>query len=65
MIRQGTEPSVAENYSQFLITPDSLIIKFLSYQVAPGAAGDFSVKIPYDLIEDNINPESIIPKILH
>jgi len=63
-IREGTDPSVSENYSHFLITPDSLIIKFLSYQVAPGAAGDFSVKIPYDLIMDNINPDSIITEII-
>jgi len=63
-IREGTDPSVSENYSHFLVTPYSLIIKFLSYQVAPGAAGDFSVRIPYNLIMDNINPDSIINEII-
>ena len=63
-IKKGTDPVFEDNYSQFLVTPEGLIIKFLAYQVAPGAAGDLSVKIPYVLFKENINPASIIYKIV-
>ncbi len=46
-INQETDPLNKDNFSNYLLTNESLIIKFLSYQVAPGAAGDFSVLIPY------------------
>jgi len=47
-INEGTGPAVLQNYSRFLLGPEGLIIRFEAYQVAPGAAGDFSVLIPYD-----------------
>ena len=46
-INEGTDPAVLQNYSRFLLGPEGLIIRFEAYQVAPGAAGDFSVLIPY------------------
>lgn len=46
-IEEGTNPENKENFSNYLLTPEGLVIKFLTYQVAPNAAGDFSVLIPY------------------
>jgi len=44
-INPGTEPT-PENYANFALTPDSLIIFFPPYQVAPYAAGPQQVTIP-------------------
>ncbi len=55
-IEDGTDPHNADNFANFLITPYRLIIKFPAYQVAPYAAGDFSVAIPYDQFEGFIGP---------
>ncbi|MBN1298581.1 MAG: DUF3298 and DUF4163 domain-containing protein, partial [Actinobacteria bacterium] len=51
-IKAGTDPAFEENFSNFLLTPQGLVIKFPAYQVGPGAAGDFSVLIEYD---ENMN----------
>jgi len=44
MITEGTQP-VWENYQHFNFTPDSLIVFFQQYQVAPGAVGEIIVNI--------------------
>lgn len=59
-LEDGTDPGYVDNFTNFLVTPSELIIKFLAYQVAPYAAGDFTVNIPYEEFEGNLNPESII-----
>jgi hypothetical protein len=59
-LEEGTDPGNIDNFTNFLVTPSELIIKFQAYQVAPYAAGDFTVNIPYDTFEGNLNPESII-----
>ena len=59
-LEDGTDPSYIDNFTNFLVTPSELIIKFPAYQVAPYAAGDFTVNIPYEEFEGNLNPESII-----
>ena len=59
-LEDGTDPDYIDNFTNFLVTPSELIIKFPAYQVAPYAAGDFTVNIPYEEFEDNLNPESII-----
>jgi len=61
-LEAGTDPDYAANFTNFLITPSGLIIKFLAYQVAPYAAGDFAVNIPYEEFKGNLNPESMIGK---
>lgn len=55
-VEDGTDPHNADNFTNFLITPYGLIIKFPAYQVAPYAAGDFSVTIPYGQLEGFIGP---------
>ena len=64
LFKEGASPD-AVNFGCFVLTGDSLIIKFGQYQVAPYAAGMFDVKIPYSEFEDNINPESVISKLIN
>ena len=45
-VDQGTAPK-AVNYSSFTLRKDKLTIIFNQYQVAPGAAGDSSIEIPF------------------
>jgi len=59
-LEDGTDPDYMNNFTNFLVTPSELIIKFLAYQVAPYAAGPFTVNIPYEEFEGNLNPKSII-----
>jgi len=60
MLESGTDPACADNFKNFLLTPYELIIKFPSYQVAPYAAGSFTVNIPYEEFGNNLNTESMI-----
>jgi len=59
-LENGTDPDNIDNFTNFLVTPSELIIKFPAYQVAPYAAGDFTVNIPYEEFEGNLNPEGMI-----
>ena len=59
-IEDGTDPGSTDTFSNFLATPSGLIIKFPVYQVGPYAIGVFSVNIPYEHFEGNINPNSMI-----
>jgi len=59
-IEDGTDPGYTDTFTNFLITPSGLIMKFPAYQVGPYAAGDFSVNIPYDRFEGYIDPHSMI-----
>jgi hypothetical protein len=60
LVSNGTDPYYADNFKNFLLSPNGLIIKFPAYQVAPYAAGSFTVNIPYEEFGNNLNTESII-----
>lgn len=51
----GADPA-PENYRNWNITPDGLLIHFDPYQVAAYAAGPQKVLIPYTTLNDIINP---------
>ena len=51
MIKPGVDPSVPENFARFVLTADSLIIIFDQYQVGPGAAGSYHVRIGYEKLK--------------
>lgn len=55
-IAQGTAP-VAENYQNWVLTPDALVFTFEQYQVAPYAAGPQTVTIPLSDVQDILAPE--------
>jgi hypothetical protein len=52
---EGADPRL-ENYRNWNITPDGLMITFDTYQVAPGAAGPQIVLVPYELLTELIDP---------
>lgn len=51
----GAQPK-PENYRNWNITPDGLLITFNEYQVAPYAAGPQSVTVPYSALKSLIHP---------
>ena len=55
--QQGADPS-AENYRNWNITADGLLITFDEYQVAPYAAGPQTVIVPYGELAPLINSKS-------
>lgn len=52
----GADP-LPENYQNWNITPDGLLITFDEYQVAPYAAGPQEVTVPYSALKDIIAPQ--------
>lgn len=52
----GAEPTL-ENYRNWNITPEGLMITFDTYQVAPGAAGPQIVLVPYEQLQAEIDPQ--------
>jgi hypothetical protein len=52
----GANP-VAENYRNWNISPDGLIITFDTYQVAPYAAGPQSILVPYEQLKSLVAPQ--------
>ncbi len=54
-IRTGAGPS-NENFDHFLITDKGLLIIFNEYQVAAYAAGAQEITIPYNVLQDILNP---------
>jgi hypothetical protein len=52
----GAKPTL-ENYRNWNITNDGLMITFDTYQVAPGAAGPQTVLVPYDQLKSLIAPQ--------
>ena len=51
----GAKPT-PENYRNWNITPDGLLITFDMYQVMPGASGPQQVSVPYSDLRALINP---------
>jgi len=58
----GAEPTL-ENYRNWNITPDGLLITFDEYQVAPYAAGPQKVAISYSELRALINPQGPLGKL--
>ena len=54
--RDGAAPT-PENYRNWNIAPEGLMITFDEYQVAPYAAGPQTVIVPYSSLQAVINPE--------
>lgn len=52
----GAQPTL-ENYRNWNITPDGLMITFDEYQVAPYAAGPQTVLVPYSELKGILNPQ--------
>jgi hypothetical protein len=52
----GAKP-MPENYDNWNITPDGLLITFDMYQVAPGASGPLQVLVPYAQLQGVIDPQ--------
>lgn len=57
MFSEGAAPR-PENYRNWNITPDGLMVTFDEYQVAPYAAGAQTVVVPYRELQAAIHPES-------
>jgi hypothetical protein len=53
---EGAQPK-PENYRNWNITPDGLLITFDEYQVAPYAAGPQTITVPYSELNSLINPQ--------
>jgi len=53
---EGAKPT-SENYRNWNITPDGLMITFDTYQVGPGAAGPQQVNVPYSVVTAVTNPQ--------
>jgi hypothetical protein len=52
---EGAKPT-PENYDNWNITPNGLMITFDMYQVAPGASGPIQVLVPYNQLQAVIDP---------
>ena len=52
----GARPT-PENYRNWNITQDGLLITFDMYQVAPGASGPIQVLVPYEQLQTVIDPQ--------
>ena len=52
----GAKPT-PENYRNWNITPDGLLITFDTYQVSPGASGPLQVLVPFAQLERAIDPQ--------
>lgn len=63
MFAEGASPT-SENYRNWNITPNGLLITFEQYQVAPGAAGAQTVTVPYAEIAGVIDPQGLLATFL-
>jgi hypothetical protein len=59
-INSGAAPT-AQNYKNFLIAKEGLVIIFDTYQVGPGAAGIQRVAVPYSILEPVTNIGGLLP----
>jgi Protein of unknown function (DUF3298) len=59
---EGAQPT-PENYRNWNITSDGLMITFDEYQVAPYAAGPQKVVVPYSELQALINPQGPLGKV--
>jgi uncharacterized caspase-like protein len=61
---EGANPT-EENYRNWNITPDGLLITFDEYQVAPYAAGPQEIVLPYSELTSVINSQGPLSVVLH
>ncbi|MCC7116904.1 MAG: DUF3298 domain-containing protein [Anaerolineales bacterium] len=61
--QQGVEP-IPDNYRNWNLSAEGLVITFDEYQVAPYAAGPQVVTIPFSALQGQINPESALKPYL-
>jgi hypothetical protein len=59
----GAEPK-PENYSNWNITPEGLLITFEQNQVTASAAGDVTVMVPFSELRTVIDPQGPLGKVL-
>jgi len=59
---EGAQPT-PENYHNWNMTPDGLLITFDEYQVAPYAAGPQTVTVPYNTLKSILNPHGPLGKV--
>jgi hypothetical protein len=59
LFADGANPK-PENYKNWNITPDGLLITFDMYQVAPGASGPIQVLVPYSQLQSALNPQGVL-----
>ena len=50
-----------ENYSRFIVSPEGILFFFNPYQIAPYAAGEFEVLVPWDKLREIIEP-ALLPE---
>ncbi|MFL6332577.1 MAG: DUF3298 domain-containing protein [Pyrinomonadaceae bacterium] len=60
---KGTEPK-AENYQNWNITPEGIMISFDDYQVGPHSTGQPVLIIPYPVLKDLISRDSAVNSFL-
>ncbi len=60
----GADPTV-QNYSNWNVTPDGLLITFDEYQVAAYALGPQLVTVPYSALQSIIDPNGPLKDYLH
>lgn len=60
----GAKPT-PENYRNWNITPDGLMITFDTYQVGPGAAGPQQVNVPFGVLTAVLNPQGPLAVFMH
>jgi hypothetical protein len=60
---EGAQPK-PENYRNWNITPDGLMITFDEYQVAPYAAGPQTINVSYSELKSIINPQAPLGRLL-
>ena len=59
----GAKPT-PDNYKNWNITPDGLLITFDMYQVAPGASGPIQVLVPYAQLKEVIDSQGPLAHLL-
>jgi len=59
----GADPTL-ENYRNWNIAPDGLVITFDTYQVAPGAAGPQVVVIPFEQLNLILDPQGPMKELI-
>jgi len=60
---QGAGPAL-ENYRNWNLTPDGIMITFDAYQVAPGAAGPQQVNVPFSVLTAFIDPQGPLAAVV-
>ena len=56
MLEDGTIPA-ARNFNDFVLNDEGVVFFFAPYQVAPYAAGQQVVTVPYDWLDELLKPE--------